>query len=176
MPESQQKTLERVRRPRVNITYEVYTPNGMVKKHLPFVVGVLADLSGQPKTPLKPVGQRAFIEIDRDNFNEVLKKQTPRLVLKVPDRLTGSDSQIGVELNFKSLDDFEPANVAKQIPQLKELLDMRQRLSELLALTGGKNESEKLLEQLLENMQKTQTLAEGRGLVDSKAPSTEESQ
>src|SRR5262252_41191 len=111
MPESLQHKLDRVRRPRVQITYDVETGGAMQAVELPFVVGVLADLSGQPKEAPKPIKERKFVTIDRDNFNDVLAKAAPRLALKVQNRLTDEDSKVAVELNFKSMDDFEPARV-----------------------------------------------------------------
>jgi len=113
--ESQQHKLDRVRRPRVQITYDVETNGAMQKMELPFVVGVMADLSAQPKNPLAALKDRKFVPIDRDNFNNVLDKATPRLAMKVDDRLTGQDQKLAVELNFKNMDDFEPANVARQV-------------------------------------------------------------
>src|SRR5215472_2976583 len=107
--ESAQHKLDPVRRPRVQITYDVETNGAMQKVELPFVVGVMADLSGQPKDPLRPMKERKFVPIDRDNFNEVLEKAAPRLALKVANRLAGDDSKLAVELNFKNMDDFEPA-------------------------------------------------------------------
>jgi len=131
--ESQQHKLDRVRRPRVQITYDVETNGAMEKKELPFVVGVIADLSGQPKVPLPSMKDRKFVNIDRDNINEVLKKQAPRLAMKVEDRLTGQDQKIAVELNFQHMDDFAPAAVARQIAPCNELLQMRERLTQLLS-------------------------------------------
>src|ERR1700738_2633549 len=113
MAESLQHKLERIARPRVQITYDVETGGAMQKTELPFVVGVLADLSGQPKEALRPIKERKFVPIDRDNFNEVLTKAAPRLALKVQNRLTDEDTKLAVELNFKHIDDFEPARVAE---------------------------------------------------------------
>src|SRR5437588_327185 len=124
MAESMQKKLDRVRRPRVQITYDVETNGAMQKVDLPFVLGVMADLSGQPKEALRPLKERKFANIDRDNFNDVLAKSAPRLAVKVQNRLTGDDSKLAVELNFKHIDDFEPASVAEQVGPLKELLAM----------------------------------------------------
>src|SRR5207253_4480364 len=129
--ESLQHKLDRVRRPRVQITYDVETGGAMEKVELPFVVGVMADLSGQPKEALRPMKERKFVPIDRDNFNDVLAKATPRLAMKVQNKLTGDDSKLAVELNFKSMEDFEPARVASQVAPLKELMDMRGRLTNL---------------------------------------------
>src|SRR5438132_5070133 len=130
--ESLQHKLDRVRRPRVQITYDVETGGAMQKVELPFVVGVLADLSSSPKEAQRPMKERKFVPIDRDNFNEVLQKATPRLAMKVQNRLTQEDTQLAVELNFKHIDDFEPARVAEQVGPLKELLDMRLRLQQML--------------------------------------------
>ena len=110
-----QHKLDRVRRPRVQITYDVETNGAMQKVELPFVVGVLADLSAQPTEPLKPLKERQAVNIDRDNFNDVLAKAAPRVAMKVQNRLTGEDTKLAVELKFKHIDDFEPAQVAEQV-------------------------------------------------------------
>ena len=169
MAESQQHKLDRVRRPRVQITYDVETGGAMEKKHLPFVVGVLADLSGQRKEPLPPLKQRSFVEIDRDNFHDVLAKQAPRLAMRVQNRLTDEDTKLAVELNFQHLDDFEPDKVAAQVPALKELLDMRQRLTQLLSRMEGNDKLEELLADVLKNTEKAAALAQKLGA----APATE---
>src|SRR5947209_7185629 len=124
MAESMQHKLDRVRRPRVQITYDVETGGAMQKVELPLVVGVMADLSAQPKDPLRPIKERKFANVDRDNFNDVLARAAPRLALKVDNKLTDGDSKLAVELNFNSMDDFEPARVAAQVAPLRELLDM----------------------------------------------------
>lgn len=174
MPESDQHRLDRVRRPRVHITYDVEDGGKPKKVHLPFVVGVMADLSGQPKTPLKPMTQRDFVEIDRDNFNSVLKKSAPRVAVKVDNKLANDDSKLSVELNINSMDDFSPVNVAKQIPALKELLDMRQRLGELMSMTDGNDKLEQLLTQVLKNTDQAQALAKQRGLTPEGTSTPEE--
>lgn len=176
MAESTQKKLDRVRRPRVQITYDVETGGAMKQVELPFVVGVLADLSGQPKDPLKPVKERKFTPIDRDNFNEVLARSAPRLALKVDNKLTGDEnSKLAVELNFKSLADFEPARVASQVGPLNELLQMRQKLTELLAKMEGNDKLEELLSDVLSNTEKAMALAKQMGVADEggEAPKTE---
>lgn len=175
---SLQHKLDRVRRPRVQITYDVETNGAMEKVELPFVVGVMADLSGQPKEALPVLKNRKFVPIDRDNFNEVLKKAAPRLALKVDDKLTGAkDAKIGVELNFKHIDDFEPTRVAEQMAPLKELLDMRQRLTELLGKMEGNDKLEQLLADVLANTEKATALAKQMGIeaTGTEAPKTEES-
>jgi type VI secretion system protein ImpB len=170
MAESTQHKLDRVRRPRVQITYDVETGGAMQKVELPFVVGVLADLSGYPKDPLKPLKDRKAVYIDRDNFNDVLAKATPRVTMRVPNKLTDEpDKLLPVELNFKHIDDFEPAQVASQIPALKELLDMRHRLTQLLSKMEGNDELEALLGDVLANNEKAQAIAQ---LLDNKEKST----
>jgi len=154
MAESQQKKLDRVRRPRVQITYDVETNGAMEKKELPFVVGVLADLSGAPKNALKPLKDRKMVNIDRDNINDVLAGATPRVAMKVDNKLTGENTKLAVELNFKHMDDFEPAKVAEQVPALKELLEMRQRLTYLQSKMEGNDKVEELLADVLANTEK----------------------
>ena len=171
--DSRQHTLDRVRRPRVQITYDVETNGAMRKVELPFVIGVLADLSGMPKEALKPMKERKFVPIDRDNFNKVLAKMEPRLALRVQNRLTDENSKLGAELTFKELDDFEPARVAGQIPALKELLDMRLRLSQLLNKMEGNEKLEKLLEKVLTNTEEGKAILEKNRPAAPEAPKTE---
>ena len=161
--ESLQHKLDRVRRPRVQITYDVETGGAMQKTELPFVIGVLADLSGSPKEALKPLKDRKVVQIDRDNINEVLAKATPRVAVKVQNRLTDEDTKLAVELNFKHMDDFEPAKIAEQIPALKELLDMRGRLTQLLSKMEGNDKLEALLTEVLTNTEKAAALAKEMG-------------
>ena len=179
MAESLQHKLDRVRRPRVQITYDVETNGAMVKTELPFVVGVMADLSGQPKEALRPLKERKFVPIDRDNFNDVLAKAAPRLAMKVQNKLTDEDTKLAVELNFRHLDDFEPARVAEQVGPLKELLEMRRRLSQLLSKMEGNDKLERLLTDVLTNTEKAMSLAKEMGLgaegSDSESPKSEES-
>jgi len=159
MAESAQHKLDRVRRPRVQITYDVETGGAMKKVELPFVVGVLADLSGQPKTPLKPFKEREAVMIDRDNFNKILEKCGARLAIRVPNKLTDPNSKLAVELNFKHIDDFEPARVAEQIAPLKELLEMRKELTHLLNRMEGNDKLEQLLSDVLANTEKAAAVA-----------------
>jgi type VI secretion system protein ImpB len=163
-----QHKLDRVRRPRVQITYDVETGGAMQKTELPFVVGVMADLSAQSATPLKVLKERKFTNIDRDNFNEILEKSTPRLAMKVQNRLTDEDTKLAVELNFKNMDDFEPARVAEQVAPLKELLDMRQRLTQLLSKMEGNDKLEALLADVLGNTEKAMALAKEMGIEATK--------
>jgi len=166
--ESTQHKLDRVRRPRVQITYDVETNGAMAKTELPFVVGVLADLSGNPKEKLAPMKARKVVNIDRDNFNSVLEKATPRVAMKVDNKISG-DGKLPVELNFKHMDDFEPAKVAQQVGPLRELLEMRQRLTQLMSKMEGNDKLEELLGQVLNNTDAAHKLAQQMG-IDAGAP------
>lgn len=143
--------LERVRKPRVHIKYEVETEGAMIEKELPFVVGVLGDFSGDPTEPLKPFGERKFVQIDRDNFDEVMRRMTPGLNLTVENTLQDDGTDMAVQLKFEKLEDFEPAAVAGQVPALKALLDARNELRDLLAKADRSEELETLLENILQN-------------------------
>jgi type VI secretion system protein ImpB len=159
-----QHKLDRVRRPRVQITYDVETGGAMEKVELPFVVGIMADLSAQRKEALPALKERKFAAIDRDNFNEVLAKAAPRLAVKVQNRLTDPDSKLAVELNFQHLDDFEPARVAEQVGPLKELLETRHRLTQLLTKMEGNDKLDQLLAQVLTNTESAMALAKELGV------------
>src|SRR5260370_20828979 len=175
MAESLQHKLDRVRRPRVQITYDVETGGAMEKVELPFVVGVMADIWGKAKEAQRPMKERKFTPVDRDNFNEVLEKATPRLAMKVQNRLTGDDSKLAVELNFKNMDDFEPTRVAEQVGPLKDLLEMRKRLQELMSKMEGNDKLEQLLGDVLNNTEKAQSLAKQLGIESAaEAPKPEE--
>jgi len=177
MAKSQQKWVGKVRPPRVQIEYEVQIGDALEKKHLPFVVGVMADLSGQRKEPLKELAKRPFEMVDRDNFPAFLAAQAPRLVLRVPDRLTGlPDSSLPAELNFKSMDDFSPAQVAEQIGPLKELLDVRRRLSNLLSSMEGNTKVEQILEELMGNTERAVALAKAKSESTASEPPAEKTE
>jgi type VI secretion system protein ImpB len=133
MAESIHEKLKRVRPPRVHITYDVETEGAVVQKELPFVVGVLGDFSGNPTEPLKPLKDRKFVQIDRDNFNDVMARMTPGLNLKVANTIKNDGSEMAVQLKFKSMEDFEPANVARQVEPLRKLLETREKLRDLLS-------------------------------------------
>ena len=158
--ESVHQKLARVRKPRVHITYDVEVGGAIEKKELPFVVGVLADLSGQSKQPLPPLKDRKAVFIDRDNFNEVIAKAGTRLAVRVPNKLTDPNSKLAVELNFKHIDDFEPARVAEQIEPLKKLLEMRHELTQLLSRMEGNDKLEQLLASVLANTDKAKAVAQ----------------
>jgi type VI secretion system protein ImpB len=154
--ESLQHKLDRVRSPRVQITYDVEIGGAIENKEIPFVVGVLADLSGKPTEPLAKLKDRKFVEIDRDNFNRVLEGMKPRVAFKVDNKLGGKDdSQIGVELKFKSIDDFHPEQVAQQVDPLRKLIDARKKLSELRNKLDGNDKLDELLQDVLSS---TETL------------------
>jgi type VI secretion system protein ImpB len=162
--ESLQHKLDRVRAPRVHITYDVEIGDAIEMKEIPFVVGVLADLSGKPEEPLPKLKDRKFIEIDRDNFNNVLEGMKPRLAFKVDNKLTGEDTRMAVELRFKSIDDFHPESVVKQITPLQKLLDARQRLSDLLSKLDGNDKLDELLQDVIASTDSLQTLGEEAGV------------
>ncbi len=164
MGESIHDKLKRVRKPRVHITYEVETEGAVAEKELPFIVGVLGDFSGNPTEPLKPLKDRKFVQIDRDNFNDVMARMTPGLNLKVDNTLKGDGSQMGVQLQFKSLDDFEPANVVKQVEPLRKLLETRDKLRDLLTKVDRSADLENVLEQVLQNTDELKKLSKDLGV------------
>jgi type VI secretion system protein ImpB len=151
--ESQQKKLGRVRPPRVHITYDVQVGDAIEKRDIPFVVGVLADLSGVPDKPLPPIAKRKFVSIDRDNVNDVMKKIGPRLAFKVPNRLNEDDTKLNVELRFESMEDFEPAKVAQQVTPLRKLLELRNSLANLRSSLIGNEKLENLLQEVVQNQE-----------------------
>jgi len=162
--ESLQHKLDRVRSPRVQITYDVEIGDAIEKKEIPFVVGVMADLSGKPDEPLPKLKDRKLIEIDRDNFNNVLEGMKPRLAFRVDNKLTGDDTKLAVEMRFKSLDDFRPENVVNQIEPLRKLLEARQRLSGLLSKLDGNDRLDELLQEVIANTDSLQKLSSAAGI------------
>jgi type VI secretion system protein ImpB len=164
MPESLQHTLDRVRAPRVQITYDVEIGDAIEMKEIPFVVGVLADLSGKPEEPLPKLKDRKFVEIDRDNFNQVLAGMNPRLAYRVDNKLTDDDSKMAVELRFKSLDDFHPERVAEQVTPLRKLVEARKRLSDLLARLDGNDKLDELLQNVLTTTESIEKLGQEAGV------------
>ena len=153
--ESTQHKIDRVRPPRVHITYDVEVGDAIEMKELPFVMGVISDLSGKPDEPLPRIRDRKFVEIDRDNFNDVMKGMKPRLAFQVDNKLTSDDSKIGVELRFNNIEDFEPEQVARQVEPLRKLMEIRRELTGLLAKTDG---NDKLGERLREIIGNTELL------------------
>jgi type VI secretion system protein ImpB len=158
--ESTQHKLDRVRSPRVHITYDVETGGAIELKELPFVVGVLGDFTGQPTEPLPRLKERKFVEVNPDNFDSVLEGMKPHLAFSVENKLSDeSDApNLKINLNFKSIDDFEPENVARQVPPLKQLLDLRQRLSDLRGSLQGNDKLEELLLDAVGNTEKLDKL------------------
>ncbi len=156
--------LNRVRKPRVHITYEVETEGAEVQRELPFVMGVMGDFSGDPTAPLKPLADRKFIQIDRDNFNDVMANMTPGLKLKVDNKLSEDGGQMAVDLKFNAIEDFEPARVAQQIPALRTLMETRAKLRDLMSKVDRSEELESLLEQVLKNDDEMKSLSSQLGL------------
>jgi type VI secretion system protein ImpB len=165
--ESLQHTLDRVRAPRVQITYDVEVGDAIEMKEIPFVVGVMADLSGKPDQPLPKLKERKFIEIDRDNFNNVLEGMKPRVAYRVDNKLTEDDAQVAVELRFKSMDDFHPERVAEQIGPVRKLVEARKRLSEMLNKLDGNDKLDELLQDIISSTDSLEKLGKEAG-VDTK--------
>jgi type VI secretion system protein ImpB len=166
--ESIQHKLSRVRPPRVQITYDVEIGDAIESKELPFVMGIMADLSSNPEEPLPRVKDRKFVEIDRDNLNDVLESSNARLEYSVPNRLDG-EGNLKVELNFKDMEDFDPLSLVEQIDPLKQLFEARQRLADLLAKLDGNDELDDHLQQILDN---TNELKEIKSQVDEARAAT----
>ncbi len=162
MAESTQHKLDRVRPPRVQITYDVEIGNAIEKKELPLVVGILADLSGHPAAPLAKLSDRRFVEIDRDNFNEVLASTAPRLAVHVDNSISGDGSKLNVELKFSHFDDFDPVNLVKQVTPLRRLFEARQRLRDLLTKLDGNDDLDKLLQEVVANTEGLQEIKAAR--------------
>lgn len=154
------KKLEKVRKPRVHIKYEVETEGAMLEKELPFVVGVLGDFSGNPTEDLKPFGERSFVQVDKENFDAVMARMTPGLRFEVENTLSDQDETMRVNLAFSKLEDFEPAQVAAQVPALKNLLESRNKLRDLLAKADRSEDLETLLEDILQDNDAVRRLME----------------
>lgn len=165
--------LEKIRKPRVHITYDVETEGGEVKKELPFVVGVLSDFSGDPTSPLKPLKGRKFIQIDGDNFDDVLKKMTPGLKLKVDNTLKNNGTEMAVELKFEKMEDFEPTNIVKQVEPLRKLFETRNKLSDLISKADCSEKLESILEKILCSTEELQNFSKELGLDKQPAAETE---
>ncbi len=156
--ESSQKFIARNRAPRVQIEYDVELYGAEKKVQLPFVMGVLADLSGKPAEPLPPIDERKFVDIDVDNFDARMKAMKPRVAFQVPNTLTG-EGNLNVELTFESMDDFSPGAVAQKVDALRKLLEARQQLSNLITYMDGKSGAEDLVARVLQDPALLQTLA-----------------
>jgi len=155
---SSQKFIARNRAPRVQIEYDVETYGSQKSVQLPFVVGVMSDLSGKPTDPLPPVADRKMLEIDVDNFDERMKSIKPRAAFTVPNTLTG-EGNLAVDITFESMDDFSPAAIARKVEGLNKLLEARTQLSNLLTYMDGKTGAQELINKVLKDPSLLQTLA-----------------
>jgi type VI secretion system protein ImpB len=158
MATSSQKFIARNRAPRVQIEYDVELYGAEKKVQLPFVMGVLSDLSGKPTEPLAPVADRKFLEFDVDNFDSRMKSMKPRVAFQVPNTLTG-EGNVAVDITFESMDDFSPAAVARKVDALNQLLTARQQLSNLITYMDGKSGAEELLAKVLKDENLLKSLA-----------------
>lgn len=158
MADSGQKFIARNRAPRVQIEYDVELYGSQKKVQLPFVMGVMADLSGKPADPLAPVADRKFLDVDVDNFDERLKAMKPRVAFQVPNTLTG-EGNISVDITFESMEDFSPAAVARKVDSLNKLLEARTQLSNLMTYMDGKTGAEELIAKILQDPDLLKSLA-----------------
>jgi type VI secretion system protein ImpB len=156
--------LERVRKPRVHIKYEVEKDGATVERELPFVVGVMGDFSGNPMQALRPLKDRKFVQIDRDNFNDVMARIAPELNMKVKNTLADDGTDMAVQLKFSSMDDFEPGKIAEQVPALKKLVETRNQLRDLMTKVDRSADLENLLERVLQNENELKKLSSDLGL------------
>lgn len=163
---SSQKFIARNRAPRVQIEYDVELYGAEKKIQLPFVMGVLADLSGKPVEPLAPVADRKFLEVDVDNFDSRMKAMKPRVAFQVPNTLTG-DGNMNVEITFESMDDFSPAAVARKVDALGKLLEARQQLANLITYMDGKTGAEELIAKVLQDPALLKSLAASQKPADT---------
>lgn len=162
--ESVQQKIARIRPPRVHITYDVEVGGALELKELPFVVGVLGDFAGKPAEALGPIKNRKFVEIDRDNFNQVLGGMKPRLAYNVENKLQDDGSKIGVEMTFNSIDDFEPDRVVQQVEPLRKLVEARRKLSDLMSKMDGNAKLEEMLSDVIQNSGQQAELSKSLGL------------
>ena len=162
--ESLQHKIDRVRPPRVQITYDVETGGAIELKELPFVVGVMGDFVGKSEEPLPALKNRKFVEIDPDNFNQVLAGMKPRLAYTLDNKLQDDGSKMGIELKFKNIEDFEPDNVIQQVEPLRKLVEARKKLSDLRSKMDGNEKLESMLEDIISNADKQKELSQALGV------------
>jgi len=162
--ESLQHKIDRVRPPRVQITYDVETGGAIELKELPFVVGVMGDFTGKPEEALAPIKNRKFVEIDPDNFNQVLAGMKPRLAYTLDNKLQDDGSKMGIELKFKNIEDFEPDNVVQQVEPLRKLVEARKKLSDLRSKMDGNEKLEAMLEDIISNADQQKELGKALGV------------
>ena len=161
--ESLQHKLDRVRPPRIQITYDVEVGGAIELKELPFVVGVMGDFVGKPDEALPALKSRKFVEIDADNFNQVLSGMKPRLAYTIENKMQDDGSKLGVELNFNDIEDFEPDQVVQQVEPLRKLVEARQKLSDLRSKMDGNDKLETMLEEIIADSDKQKELSESLG-------------
>ena len=164
MSDSIHDKLKRVRKPRVHITYDVETGGAEQTKELPFVMGVMGDYSGDNTDNKKSLKERKFVSIDRDNFNQVMGNINPTVSMKVENTLAGDDSEMAVDLSFKHMDDFDPTAIVNQVEPLKQLLEARNKLRDLMSKADRSEELESILEDILQNTDKVASISSELGL------------
>ena len=169
--ESVHKKLERVRKPRLHITYEVEIGDAQEIKELPFVLGVMGDFAGDATKPVRPLRERKFTQIDRDNFNDVLSGMNPGLNMRVENTLKGDGTELAVNLAFNAIEDFEPARVAQQIEPLRKLLQTRNELRDLLTKVDRSDDLERILDHVLQNSEELKKFSASLGIA---APMTDD--
>lgn len=162
--ESLQHKIDRVRPPRVQITYDVEVGGAIELKELPFVIGVLGDFVGKPEEPLPAFKNRKFVEVDPDNFNQVLAGMKPRLAYTIDNKLQDDGSKMGIELKFNSIEDFEPDNVVQQVEPLRKLVEARQKLADLRSKMDGNEKLETMLEDIIASADKQKELSDALGI------------
>ena len=162
--ESIQHKIDRVRPPRVQITYDVEVGGAMELKELPFVIGVMGDFVGKPEEPLPALKNRKFVEIDADNFNQVLSGMKPRVAYSVENKMQDDGSKIGVDLTFNNIEDFEPDSVVQQVEPLRKLVEARQKLSDLRSKMDGNEKLENMLNDIIADADKQKQLSDALGL------------
>lgn len=162
--ESIQHKIDRVRPPRVQITYDVEVGGAIELKELPFVIGVMGDFVGKPEEPLPAIKNRKFVEIDPDNFNQVMAGMKPRVAYSVENKLQDDGSKLGVDLKFSNIEDFEPDNVVQQIDPLRKLVEARQKLSDLRSKMDGNEKLENMLNDIIGDADKQKQLSDALGL------------
>lgn len=164
--ESTQHKLDRVRSPRVHITYDLEVGGAIQMKELPFVVGVMGDFSGKPAEPGPRLKERKFVTVDGDNFDQVLAGMKPRLAFKTENKLADDGSELSIELNFRSLSDFEPEQVVRQVEPLRKLLEARRRLSDLVHKIDGNENLESALQEVINNSEALKRVGAAAGMKD----------
>lgn len=166
--ESLQHKLDRVRPPRIQITYDVEVGGAIELKELPFVVGVLGDFVGKPEDPLAPLKDRKFVEIDPDNFNQVLAGMKPRVAFNVDNKLQDDGSKMGIDLKFTNIEDFEPDSIVQQVEPLRKLVEARQKLSDLRSKMDGNDKLESILQDIISNSDKQKELSDALNIESGK--------